>query len=64
MAAEQGEKSESAGQGRIAKKSLDQRDSRMAAGYTEEIRSVARCGSSADVDWKDVAACRYERLGT
>ena len=36
----------------------------MAADYIEESRSVARCGSTADVDWKDVAEFRYVQLGT
>ena len=64
MAAEPGGKSGSADQGMIARKCLDQHYSRMAAGYTEGSRSVARCDSSADVDWKDVAEFRYVRLGT
>jgi hypothetical protein len=64
VVAEQGEKSGSAGQDMIARMSWDQSGSRMAADYTEESRSVARCGSSADVDWRDVAEFRYVRLGT
>ena len=64
MAAEQGEMSGSAGQGMIARKCLDQHYSKIAAGYTEGSRSVAPCGSSADVDWKDVAEFHYVRPGT
>ena len=64
MAAELGEKSGSAGQDMIARMCLDQHGSGMTADYTEESRSVARCGSSADVDWKDVAEFRYVQLGT
>ena len=64
MVAELEEKNGSAGQDMIARMCLGQRDSRMAAGCTEESRSVARCGSSADVDWKDVAEFRYVPLGT
>ena len=64
MAAEQAEKCGFAGQDTIARMSWDQSGSRMAVDYTEESRSVARCDSSADVDWKDVAEFRYVQLGT
>jgi hypothetical protein len=64
VAAERGEKIGSVGQGMIARMSLGQRGLRMAADYAEGSRSVARCGSSVDGDWKDVAEFRYVQLET
>ena len=64
VAAELGGKNEFAGQDTIARMYLGQLDSRMAAGYTVESRSVARGDSSAGGDWKDAAEFRYVQLGT